>query len=847
MQRILTLLPSVSFAILVSAQTGHRNGRIAERIDELRAAGIEFTTVPLFTSVERSVAQDQRWSQALRAAEVVRLDRAVASTLLTARSSTISLSLPEAGSTIILDLERVEITTDDFQVTLASTGVAAELDEGAHYRGSVRGAPGTMAAISVFHDEVMGLVSDATGERVLGRLADDIEGDHVFYRERDLRGTSGRVCNTPDDDMGEPHHPGDVAVGDRTVKCVRLYWEVNYDIYQGKGGVTNAVNYVTGLFNQTAILYANDGISVTLSAVYVWDVPSPYTSTSTSTQLSTFGTTRTSFNGDLAHLLGYTGGGGVAWVNTLCSSQTRYRMAYSDINSTYQNVPVYSWSVEVVTHEQGHNMGSPHTHACSWNGNNTAIDGCGPAAGYSEGSCAQGPLPSSTVGGTIMSYCHLTGSGINFSNGFGPQPSALIISRINGGACLVNCSTTPCNAPTNLVTNSITTTSAALSWTAATGGAGHTLQWRQASASTWTTVNNIAGTTYSLSGLTAGTTYQFQVRTECGTSSSTYSAPAGFSTTAVGCGIPAGMTATSITSSSAVLGWTVVSGAIGYDLQWRPASASTWATVTNVTGTSYTLPGLASSTGYQFQVRSVCSTGSSNYGTALSFTTSAPSCSDVYEPNNSSNNARTLVPSTTITGLIADRYDQDWFRFANTTNARNIRIRLTGLPANYTLTVFLGTTIVGSSNVSGTGAEQVILNAATVASNYRIRVAGVSGSFNATSCYTLSLETSGTAYMLAGSPEEADMPAEVDAAELINGLYPNPATDIVNLEWSLAPGPVQVELVDGVGRTVDLQVHRAPGGSTGSVLSVAGRPAGLYFVRVTRADRSEVRRLVVGR
>jgi hypothetical protein len=73
---------------------------------------------------------------------------------------------------------------------------------------------------------------------------------------------------------------------------------------------------------------------------------------------------------------------------------------------------------DFVAHEMGHSFGSRHTHACVWNGNNTAIDGCGPAAGYGyEGSCSGAPIPS--IGGTIMSYCHLTSTGINFNNGFG--------------------------------------------------------------------------------------------------------------------------------------------------------------------------------------------------------------------------------------------------------------------------------------------------------------------------------------------------------------------------------------------------------------------------------------------
>ncbi|MBL0009099.1 MAG: hypothetical protein IPP25_18495 [Saprospiraceae bacterium] len=63
-------------------------------------------------------------------------------------------------------------------------------------------------------------------------------------------------------------------------------------------------------------------------------------------------------------------------------------------------------------------MGSPHTHACAWNGNNTAIDGCGPAAGYNEG--CNGPLPQD---GTIMELCHLaSGVGIDFNWASDLQP-----------------------------------------------------------------------------------------------------------------------------------------------------------------------------------------------------------------------------------------------------------------------------------------------------------------------------------------------------------------------------------------------------------------------------------------
>ncbi len=124
--------------------------------------------------------------------------------------------------------------------------------------------------------------------------------------------------------------------------------------------------------------------------------------------------------------------GGCSLLQSMCTAyymhgtDTSGPYAFCDMdNSGVVNFPTYSWDVEVITHEMGHVVGSPHTHRCCWNPpgtGTTAIDGC-----YTlEGTCAT-PVPELPVGGgTIMSYCHLTTDGINFSNGFGQQPGDTI-------------------------------------------------------------------------------------------------------------------------------------------------------------------------------------------------------------------------------------------------------------------------------------------------------------------------------------------------------------------------------------------------------------------------------------
>lgn len=516
---LLGILCSVPFA---SAQRG-----VAELVNSTKARGTRFVPVPLMERVTESPATDALWSKALDAAVVLKLSGARSVLDASDTKQAIVLELPTASGSVVLDLVRVYQEADGFQVRVASSGTAVPVCGGAHYRGTVRGAPEGFAAISIYSDMVMGLVVDAQGQWVLGPFDEAPKGYHVFYRDSDLKALPSTSCSTPK--MPPAEQPNDeTGGGERTIRCVGYYWEVAYDIFQNKGSVVATANYITGLFNQSATLFLNDDINVNLTEVFVWDVPSPYNAGNSGGRLDQFGVQRTSFNGDMAHLLDLANYGGVAYLSTICNSQTRYRMAYSGIDASFSNVPTYSWSVNVVTHEQGHNLGSAHTHACSWNGNNTAIDGCGPSAGYSEGSCAQGPLPTTAVGGTIMSYCHLTSSKIKFVNGFGPQPAARIRDRVNSSACLANCGSS-CDAPGSLFVSNLSTTVATLNWLNV-GATSYDVEWRAVGASQWILVSGITGTNTALSGLLQGTAYEFRVRSVCGASQSSYGASFGFTT-----------------------------------------------------------------------------------------------------------------------------------------------------------------------------------------------------------------------------------------------------------------------------------------------------------------------------
>ena len=370
---------------------------------------------------------------------ILSIDKRAIQSLTQSRSPFISIKIPQNGrNDISLELVEVNPFSEDFILRTAPSMQIVSFNHGKHYRGIVKGQERSIAAISVFDDQIVGMIShpSATGNLVIGKLENAEQ--HILYQDDQIADKKKASCQTTDDMKGytdeELRHSN---TGTRALTdCVRLYLEVDYDIYTSKGSsVTNVNNYVAGIFNQVNTLYANEQIKTVVSEILVWTTPSPYNSTSSDGMLTAFGNQRQGFNGDLAMLLSYKASGGIAWVNGLCRTNPDYSMSYSGIQSTYQNVPTYSWTVEVCTHEFGHLFGSQHTHACVWNGNNTAIDGC-----YSpEGSCSNPGLPPAATGGTIMSYCHLTSVGIKFSNGFGTQPGNVMRNSVSAATCLQAC------------------------------------------------------------------------------------------------------------------------------------------------------------------------------------------------------------------------------------------------------------------------------------------------------------------------------------------------------------------------------------------------------------------------
>jgi len=407
-------------------KTTNTSGKVAALVQQ-KSSTTNFEPINVFQN-SRSSYTDAEVQQAVSEAIIMDIEVTSLTDIREREPEAIRMSLPEIKSqNFELDLVKVELFTHDFEA-VDETGAAFRGDKGVHYRGIIKGDGNSLAAISIYEDQVMGFFSNEDGNYIVGQLKNRaVENTHLLYLDADMTGDmEGTDCSMPDDPgltYSDEMLRGDIEYSNRAVGTVRVYVEVAEDIYYQRGSGTNG--YITGLFNQSATLYANEDITIQLSSMFIWTSFSGYNSTSSSEQLSRFQNRYNNsnrFNGDIGHMVSFTGSGGIAaGFNGLCTTNVDESMCFSGIQNYYYNVPTYSWSVMVFTHEMGHLFGSRHTHACVWNGNNTAIDGC---AGYVEGSCYNpGPVSGNT--GTIMSYCHFN-SGINFNYGFGSQPGNVI-------------------------------------------------------------------------------------------------------------------------------------------------------------------------------------------------------------------------------------------------------------------------------------------------------------------------------------------------------------------------------------------------------------------------------------
>jgi fibronectin type 3 domain-containing protein len=263
--------------------------------------------------------------------------------------------------------------------------------------------------------------------------------------------------------------------------------------------------------------------------------------------------------------------------------------------------------------------------------------------------------------------------------------------------------TTAPSTITGLTASGQTNTSINLSWNAATdnaGVAGYKV-FRQDPGPTWTLLTTTTSTSYSVTGLAAGTSYTFGVRAvdvagleSASTSSVTSSTTNIVDTTAPS--TPGSFAAGTVTGTTAALSWSASTdniGVTGYRI-YRSSPAPAGALVASPTGTSTTLTGLSSGVAYTFTIKAIDAAGNLSTAATVSFTTPdtvAPSAPGSFGSgaNSMSTVYLTWNASTDNVGVIGYRVERTAPTYALLTTTTSVFYNATGLSPSttYTFTV----------------------------------------------------------------------------------------------------------------------------------------------------------------
>lgn len=190
------------------------------------------------------------------------------------------------------------------------------------------------------------------------------------------------------------------------------------------------------------------------------------------------------------------------------------------------------------------------------------------------------------------------------------------LNKVGSYSSVLKTSTLP-SQTAGLKASSVKSTSVKLSWTKVSGATSYEV-YRSTDGKNWTKAATAETNSCTVSGLKAGTSYQFKVRavTSAGKKGT-------FSSVVKATTLPAkvtGLKATT-TATSVKLTWTKAAGASKYEV-YRSTDGKKWTKLTTVSTNAYTNSKLTSSKTYQYKVRAVSKSGKyGDYSSVLKATT----------------------------------------------------------------------------------------------------------------------------------------------------------------------------------------------------------------------------------
>lgn len=384
------------------------------------------TLLPLFSSVP---SENSKFG--------LELNRDVLDFIRWEKPDDFSLDIPTAdGGAVRLDLYKAPIFNSDLIITTSSGRQMDTNRIGVPYWGVV---DGNRSSVFLFNeDNVLG--SFYNGDAFFELHANEQSNSYDVVPVEDAEFETGCLTDTDISVEIEPIPEADEFTQN---KPISIYLEINSEFPWLRSDDIDVLSAVVFTFNQSALLYKNEEISIKISEIFVWDTKSPYGASEIKGDrnnpnmyqfLSAFKKERTTFNGDIAMLfveLSSLGNGIAAKVGGLCDPNILNRMGVVKTYGDKGQYPNYSRGMEFFAHELGHFFGSVHTNQCAWNNNRTSLDNC-----QNKGQNCRSPEVDYTISEetfTIMSNCKKRS---DFIKGLGVQPGNRIRNFIANATCL---------------------------------------------------------------------------------------------------------------------------------------------------------------------------------------------------------------------------------------------------------------------------------------------------------------------------------------------------------------------------------------------------------------------------
>ncbi|MBT3621558.1 MAG: T9SS type A sorting domain-containing protein, partial [Flavobacteriales bacterium] len=317
-----------------------------------------------------------------------------------------------------------------------------------------------------------------------------------------------------------------------------------------------------------------------------------------------------------------------------------------------------------------------------------------------------------------------------------------------------------------------------------------------------------------LSGLTGGTTYEWEVMVSCepgDLNNSSFVSGANFTTTQA-CIIPSGLNTTNIQLDRITMNWTATANAYHYDIRIRLQGGS-WINLFNVYGTSKTKYVLSSGTTYEWQVRSVCSSDTSDVS-AWTATQTVNTLTPCAKPQN-----------TVVSSITSSQAMLGW-DVGSAATSYDVRFKLQGSAWG------------AWQYTNGVTTNQLLQTSLSAGTYYHWQVRAVCGSSTNKSGWTSynTFSTLSSNRITAG---------DTKLGENLN-VYPNPTQGIFNISFiSEKVDDFEITIVDAFGKLVSYEDKQDFIGEYTKKVDLSNWPRGIYMVQIKTQDSFVSKRIVL--